>query len=185
MRRFGPLYLALALATGCDDLSAFRGEFKLAIVKGNFVRSCFAATTEATVSFDPAYATGDVEIDAGGAPNWLTTNDGTFNHTRLEPVRKLADDYLSQFDFPGPQRLRNYIMLARPDSGPLADRDVFVVVSLLDEKKVEVRVIGRTGDSTQPCAIDSDADAGAQDAGPAVGTVGPREYFGIFRPWKK
>jgi len=192
VRRFGPLYLTLAVlsATGCDDLSSFRGEFALTIVKGNFVRSCFPATTTATLSFDPSYATGDVPFDAGLDRNWLTTSDGTFTHTWLEPVRKLEDDPLSQLDFPGPQRLRNYIMLARPSSGPLTDRDAFVVVSLLDEKKVEVRVIARTGDSTQPCAIDADggapidADGGdLGDAGPGVpNTVGPREYFGVFRP---
>ena len=181
------LLLACAAATGaCDSLTDFKGEFKLNIVKGNFVRSCFAESTTAMLSFNPALATGDISLVPETERNWFTTSDGTFTRTILEPVRKLEDDQLSQMDFPGPKRLRNYIMLARPLSGPLANRDAFLVVSLLDDKNVEVRVIARTGDSTQPCAIDADAgtapgpDAG--DAGAAPTTVGPREYFGIFRP---
>lgn len=171
--------LLLLCLTACDSLTEFRGEFELAIVKGNFVRSCFAERTTATLSFNPATATGDVSMAPDGERSWLTTSDGTFDRTLLEPVRKLEDDQLSQMDFPGPQKLRNYIMLARPTSGPLTGRDAFVVVSLLDDKRVEIRVIARTGDSTQPCAIDS--DGGAADAGSSGVSVGPREYFGIFR----
>jgi hypothetical protein len=183
------LSLVWALA-GCDNLNDFSGEFELTILNGNFVRSCFAPNTEATLSFDPSLATGDLSTVPLERRNWLDTTDGTFTHTQLEPVRKLEEDQLSLFDFPGPQKLRNYIMLARPTSGPLQDRDAFVVISLLDEKNVEVRVIARTGDSTQPCAVDADGGAAlvedAGDASMSSGVIaGPREYFGIFRPRSK
>src|SRR5262245_47027533 len=115
------LFLACAASSACDSLTDFRGEFKLSIVKGNFVRSCFAESTTATLSFNPALATGDISLVPETERNWLTTSDNTFTHTMLEPVRKLEDDQLSQLDFPGPQRLRNYIMLARPATGPLAN----------------------------------------------------------------
>ncbi len=192
-RSVGPL-LGLLLAcssAGCDNLTDFRGEYALTIVGGNFVRSCFAPTTTATLSFNPSIATGDVRQVPAEERNWLSTSDGTFTRTLLEPVRKLEDDQLSQLNFPGAERLRNYIMLARPTSGPLAGRDAFVVVSLIDDKKVELRVIARTGDSTQPCAVDADAavalTTGTGDAGSLPGSaVGePREYFGIFRAVSK
>jgi hypothetical protein len=165
------------MAAACEDLSSFGGEFKGDIVEGQFVRSCFPPNTKATLRFNPDRAVGDVPELPGGSGSWLTTDDGTFQHTPLEPIRKLADDQLSRFDFPGPERLRNYMMLARPAQGPLADRDAIVVISLLESGRVELRVIGRTADTTQACALDPDAGVDAA-RDPAAG---PREYFGFFR----
>lgn len=159
----------------CDDLADFRGEFDGGIVKGNFVRSCFAENTVATLQFNPAYAVGDVSLLAESERNWLTTTDGTFDKTVLEPISKLEDDQLSLFTFPGPKRLKNYLLLARPKSGPLMDRDAIVVVSLLDEHRLELRVIGRTSDTSQPCAVEVDAGAASS------AESGAREYFGFFR----
>jgi hypothetical protein len=185
-----PLALLLlgALSSACEDLSEFRGTFDGSIVEGNFVRSCFPPNTTATIRFDPDKAVGDVSALPKGARNWVTTDDGTFDHTVLEPVAKLAEDQLSQFDFPGPQRLRNYLLLARPESGPLANRDATVVVSLLENKRIELRIIARPGDPTRACKVEVDAgagDAGAVDAGTADAGAPTEtknyEYFGLFR----
>jgi hypothetical protein len=165
------LVVGCLLGSACDDLSDFHGDFEGAVVKGNFIRSCFPEDSVASLRFDPGRATGIIDLQ-DPEPNWLTTTDGTFNHTILEPVPKLEDDQLSLFNFPGPKRLQNYIVLARPSEGPLAGRDAFVVVSLLDEKRVELRVIARTADNSAACAEDT-------DAGPP--RAGPREYFGLFR----
>lgn len=175
---------AQVLAVGCDDLADFRGNFDGSIVKGNFVRSCFAEETRAKLHFNAAYATGDVSVLPESERNWLSTTDGTFDRTVLEPISKLEDDQLSLFTFPGPKRLKNYLLLARPKEGPLAQRDALIVVSLLDEENIELRVIGRTSDTSQACAVEADAgesvdpDAGTQPAGMASGA---REYFGFFR----
>jgi hypothetical protein len=138
-------------------------------VKGSFVRSCFSDTVCAVLHFDPDKAVAS-DAGLGDAPNTLTTNDGVFAQTVLEPVPGLANDHLSLLDFPGPQRLRNYLLLARPLSGPLAGRDVFVVVSLLASEDIEVRVIARSADGSASCA----------EVEP-LSTSEPREYFGLFR----
>src|SRR4051794_38346083 len=88
----GLLVAASPLLAACDSVTDFRGEFRLSIVKGNFVRNCFGATTKATLSFDPSLATGDISTVPVADRNWLTTSDGTFMRTQLEPVRKLEDD---------------------------------------------------------------------------------------------
>lgn len=175
--------LALALATSaCGDLKDFRGTYEGPIVKGSFVRSCFADTTSATLYFDPEQA---VAHDAGftAMPNTLSTSDSmtgemVFQNTVLEPVRSLESDHLSLLDFPGPERLRSYVLLARPTQGPLAGRDAFVVVSLLASEDVELRVLARTADATAACA--AAAADGAVPGGPPEAS-GPHEYFGLFR----
>jgi hypothetical protein len=123
----------------------------------------------ATLSFDPRVAAGGAS-DAGLPANLLTLDDGSFDQTPLVPISVLSSDPLSTFEIPGGDRLRNYILLARPESGPLAGRDAFVVVSLLENHRIELRVLARSDAS----ACD-DADAGAGSEG-----AGPRQYFGVF-----
>lgn len=183
--------LALALATlACGDLKDFRGTYEGPIVKGSFVRSCFADTTRATLYFDPEQA---VAHDAGDAamPITLSTRDTgetgdsvekVFQNTVLEPVRSLESDHLSLLDFPGPERLRSYVLLARPTAGPLAGRDAFVVVSLLASDDVELRVLARTADATAACAA---AAADGAEPGGSPDATAPHEYFGLFRLSKK
>jgi hypothetical protein len=158
-------------STGCGDIKGFRGEFEGPIVEGNFVRSCFAADTRVELRFDPdeAVARPDATVLE---PNTISTSDGTFKQTPLEPIVSLPHDPLSQFDFPGPQRLRNYLLLARPVDGPLAGRDALVVISLLASDMLEVRIIARA-DQGARCA--SDHDAGTTPS------AAPSEYFGLFR----
>jgi len=166
-------------ALACGDLEDFGGTYGGPIVKGSFVRSCFSDTTQATLVFEPDRA---LPRDDGlqGTPNTLSTSDGVFQQTPLEPIRSLSNDHLSLLDFPGPQRLRNYLLLARPSEGPLAGRDAVVVVSLLASEDVEVRVMARTADGTAACAASPD---GTEIAPPTEG--GAREYFGFFRMKKQ
>ncbi|MDB4987766.1 MAG: hypothetical protein JWN04_2944, partial [Myxococcaceae bacterium] len=91
----------------------------------------------------------------------------------------LPHDLLSELDFPGPQRLRSYLMMARPETGPLAGRDAFVVISLLQSSSTEVRIMARSGDDVTTCPSDLDLTDGGV-AGP-VDAGGKREYFGLWR----
>ncbi|MDB4975043.1 MAG: hypothetical protein JWN48_3384 [Myxococcaceae bacterium] len=177
------LCVALALGAlgglGCDDLKDFRGIHSGEIVQGNFVRGCFADKTRLTLRFDPDYA---IPLDDGGLrlPNTISTSDGTFADTPLETSKFLPHDPLSELDFPGPQRLRSYVMMARPESGPLAGRDAFVVISLLQSNNTEVRIMARSADDVRTCPGDIEPGAGGADGG-APTDVGRREYFGLWR----
>jgi hypothetical protein len=168
-----------SLGAGCDDLSDYSGDFEGSIVRGNFVRRCFPATTRAELSFDPELAVAPVDPSKPSKLNRLTTTDGTFNQTLLEPIAALPHDQLSELDFPGPSRLRNFILLARPTSGPLVGHDATVVVSLLENRQVELRVIARTATTHISCPTESEDSAESE---PALDTQNerPREYFGVF-----
>lgn len=172
------LYLALpCLLVGCDSLSEFRGSFEGRIVSGSFVRSCFEDQIEAHLTFDPAQAAGPVEDVPEDQRNRITIKSDTqtvFDGTLLEPIGLLANDTLADFDFPGQKRLRNFMLVARPDAGPLAGRDALVVVSLLATKRLELRVIARGAETDEPCADQSLEDGGAPEAG-------IREYYGLWR----
>ncbi|MET0343971.1 MAG: hypothetical protein ABW252_23355 [Polyangiales bacterium] len=172
-RRLLSLLVPCACALGCGDLKEFRGAYEGVIVEGNFVRSCFAADTRVTLRFDPDEAIARSDAGELVERNTISTSDGTFRDTPLEPIASLPHDPLSQFDFPGPQRLRNYLLLARPETGPLAGRDATVVISLLASEGLEVRIIARGGDG-MPCPLyQSDAST--------TPSAAPSEWFGLFR----
>jgi hypothetical protein len=175
-RKNGAAFLgSLALfCAACGDLSEFKGKFSGNIVAGNFVRSCFAAGTKAQLRFDPERAVYPAAEQKPSERNLLTTEDGTFDATVLEPIAALPNDPLSELDFPGPHRLRNYILLARPNKGPLAGQDATVVVSLLEGGRIELRIIGRTELTDQACPDEPERET--RDGEPRI-----REYFGIFR----
>ena len=179
MPRPVPLLLSLLLlcATACDSLSEFKGTFSGKVVKGSFVRGCFAAETRAKLSFHPSAAVSNAAVLSEEQRNWLTLSveqdgeDEVVFDAALDPIEVLASDTLADFAFPGQKRLRNFMLLARSERGPLAGRDVLVVVSLLADKQVEVRVIGRGADDAPPCS-EEDGDAGVARA---------PEYFGLFK----
>ena len=170
---------AICFATACDDLSEYSGDFKGRIINGNFVRSCFPASTQAQLRFDPELAVAPLADAKASELNRLTTSDGTFTKTLLEPITALPHDQLSELDFPGPSRIRNFILLARPDSGPLVGRDATVVVSLLENRQVEVRVIARTADTSTPCPTENE-ESGESEPAAESDAKHPREYFGVF-----
>lgn len=182
--------LLVCLSVGCDDLKDFAGTRTNRIVGGNFVRSCFAAGTELTLHFVPSSATAPMDAGLSSMPNTISTGDGTFQNTPLEAITQLPQDPLSEFDFPGPQRLRNYMMLARPATGPLAGRDALVVISLLASETTEVRVIARSADGVTSCPSDLEPRDGGVGEGDAAtpapnGEVTRREYFGLWKLKKK
>jgi hypothetical protein len=177
-----PSWLLLAaslglLGSGCDSLSEFKGTFSGTVVAGAFVRSCFLANTKATLTFNPSYAVGGPADVPDGQQNWLklSNEDGEIVFdAALDPIEPLSGDTLADFDFPGQKRLRNFMLLARPSTGPLAGRDAFVVVSLLANKHVELRVIARAGDDEPACTEQETDDGGAPaDRLPA--------YYGLFK----
>jgi hypothetical protein len=169
-----PLFAALLLtAAACGDLSEFRGSYEGPIIAGNFVRSCFPASTRLTLRFDAELAVAPLGAVPASELNRITTDDGTFQDTVLEPMAALPHDQLSELDFPGPSRLRNFILLARPSVGPMAGQDATVVVSLLENGRVEVRILGRTPSTQTACPTEPE--------GEADGVARPREYFGVFR----
>ena len=104
----------------------------------------------------------------------MSKTQTVFYETLLEPIGLLSNDTLADFDFPGQKRLRNFMLVARPDVGPLAGHDALVVVSLLASKKVELRVMGRGEVTDEPCPTEVVEDGG-------VPPTKSREYFGLFR----
>jgi hypothetical protein len=161
-----PIALFAALL-GCDAVTDFSGRsYEGAIVPGGFVRSCFGDGVTASVELDPKLLS---LAGASSTPSTLSTDDGVFNRTPLVAFPVLVNDNLSQLDFPGAERLRNYLLTARPESGPLAGRDAIVVVSLLDNQRIELRVLARSLDGSADCATASEDDDAT-----------PRQYFGVF-----
>jgi hypothetical protein len=136
----------------------------------SFIRQGFASHTRMTLTFDPALASA-IETDAGReeAPGTIDTyvcpgsNDDCnvaarapmdFDHAPLERISNLMHDALSEYDFPGGGRLRNYVFFARTHEeadAATSQRVATVFVSLLDNGRIEVRVVA-------PSVLDSDGE---------------------------
>lgn len=138
------------LLMGCEDVSRFKTTdedvFRGPVIGDeplSFIRRGFAPGTVLQLDFDPS------EPDRRVLGRMSTIDEAglrVFEQTELESIPPLAHDELSEFSFPGPGRVRNFMLIARPESGPLAGRDAMVVVSLLDSGGVEVRIIAGSGD---------------------------------------
>jgi hypothetical protein len=181
--------LLACIAYGCDELDEFRtapGEvFHGQVIGGemdggvSFVRSGFEPRTEMELTFDPRRASA---LDARGdlrSPGEIHTYEcppdtdlcaqserepGHFERAPLEPIAELAHDALSEYDFPGGGRLRNYMFGARfrtPGEPAAALRDAMVFISLMENGRIEARVIA-------PSAL----DASGSQVDPAL--------FGVF-----
>jgi hypothetical protein len=146
------LLLVVILLAGCEDFARFRSDgshvFRGPVVgaaEDSFIRRGFAPETTLELEFDPDAA-------AGRMAGMITTRspDGTvhFDHTELMAIESLQHDLLSQYDFPGSGRTRNYILAASPTEGPLTGRDASVFISLIDNGTIEVRVIVGSGDES-------------------------------------
>lgn len=153
MRR--TLLLAVCLvATSCADLGEYRatggadGIFRGIVIGGegdSFIRSGFPPGTELRLTFDPALAS-----TPSAPPGTLTTSDEcmgvpSFDATPLEPIAPLSHDLLSQYEFPGGGRVRNYLFAAHATRGCLATRDAMVFLSLMDDGAIEARILVGTG----------------------------------------
>ena len=147
MRR---VVLALLLLSGCTDLGGYaagpdapyRGRV-VGVEDPPVLRRGFEAETELTMSFDPTRATSLEE-----PPGRVTTSDGSLTDVSLEPITPLTHDALSEYEIPAGGRVRNYIFVARPTDGPLAGREPFVFVSLMNDGSIEVRIIAGGGNET-------------------------------------
>ena len=162
----------LCALCACDELSEFRtdsGEIFHGEVIGSttdpdapsFIRQGFVSHTEMDLTFDPALARSpagheEMEEQAGTLDTYVCPPEtdlcpksqrepGPFRRAVLEPIARLNHDALSQYDFPGGGRLRNYILGAHFESetsaGGKVDRHALVFLSLMENGKVEVRVI--------------------------------------------
>lgn len=145
--------LALLVLTACTDLSGYRTD-PASIYRGevageaaeSFIRRGFSPGTVLELEIDPS------SVDGPGAGTVTTRLDGAIaelDAVPLEPIVPLSHDLLSEYDFPGAERVANYLFVARPTEGPLAGRDVMVFVSLLSGGEAEVRVVAGTGDEAR------------------------------------
>jgi hypothetical protein len=130
----------LALATGCTDLGSYStqpGEcYRGNVVAAEFVRSGFAQATQLSLTLDVGAL-----ADGRGTAGTIWTNDGRFHGATVSQMEQLAHDSLSLFQFPG-GRVRNYLAHARATDGSPAA----LVISLMEDGKVEVRVIRQGSD---------------------------------------
>jgi hypothetical protein len=179
MRRCWWVCILFAL-WGCDTLGEFRTD-ESEVYRGDiagvndplncpdgidcsFIRRGFPSGVTLDLTFDP-----DRQYDEPG----MISTDGedcgpTFAQTPLLPIAPLAHDQLGLYDFPGGGRVRNYMFVARPESGPLAGRDAMVFISLIRGGDIEVRVIAGPGS-----IICDPADCAELDSGQC-------DYFGVF-----
>jgi hypothetical protein len=177
--------LLASLACGCDELDEFRtgpnevfhGQVIGSEIDGgaSFVRSGFEPRTELELTFDPERASAREPGNVGSIHTYecppqsdlcaeSVREPGHFEHAALEPIPELAGDALSQYDFPGGGRLRNYMFGARfrtPGDASAQLRDAMVFISLMENGRIEARVIAQSA-----------LDEGGEPAYPAL--------FGVF-----
>ena len=171
---------ALTAAFGCDTLGEFstgEGDVYRGEIAGiddpdncpenidcSFIRRGFPYGVTLDLTFDPNQQYED--------PGTISTSGedcgATFTDTPLLPIPPLAHDQLGLYEFPGGGRIRNYMFVARPETGPLAGRDAMVFLSLIRGGKIEVRIVAGPG-----LEICDPADCAAIDSGQC-------DYFGVF-----
>lgn len=151
MRPLTALAFVAAGICGCradDRFSTGPGDrFEGVITPADFVRAGFSASTRMCLALNSDHLQ--------DAPGTLTTSDGQFKLTPLQPIPQLWHDPLSTLSF-GDGRERNLIYVATP-AAPLADsgaiESAFCVVSLMNSGKVEVRILRQSaasGTTTAP-----------------------------------
>ncbi len=170
----------LVAVVGCDSLSEFEtgdGEIYTGLIAGvndpdncpdgidcSFIRRGFPSSASLDLQFNP--------FDVYSAPGTITTRGETcgssFDNTLLLPIPPLQHDQLGLYEFPGSGRLRNFIFVARPDTGPLAGRDAMVFLSLIRGGSIEVRVVA--GPGLVICDPNDCTELGAGDC----------DFFGFF-----
>lgn len=172
----------LIFAASCSDLDEFRTDpsevFRGTVIGSesdlncpggacSFIRRGFPPGTRLSLRFDPT--------QSNRTAGTLTSDDdacGTriFDEAPLLPIEALPHDQLSLYDFPGSGRLRNYIFVVQPPSGPLAGRDTMVFLSLLRGGGIEARIIAGSGRRDRECSV--------QDC--ARWLSGECDFFGVF-----
>ncbi len=133
------------VASACSDLEGFRGDFTGTVVGESTPVFILRGFPEGTVLDLEDFSPPPTE----GPPGYLTTRPyAAFDRTPLDVIVPLEHDQLSLYDFPGGGRVRNYIFSAHPSSGPIADRDAMVFVSLMEGDRIEVRIIVGSGEES-------------------------------------
>ncbi len=139
----GTLLLSFA-GSGCTDLEEYQGDYEGTVVGtdgDSFIRRGFPAGTVLEIAgFDPpptGESVGRVVARHGGEA--LLEGD-------LRLIAPLEHDPLSQYEFPGGGRIRNYIFAMTPTGGTVADREPMFFVSLMEDENLEVRVIAGSGE---------------------------------------
>jgi hypothetical protein len=131
----------------------------------SFIRKGFQSHTLLELTFDPYSSDALAPVDAGdllprtvvaGAIDTYTCPDGRsdcapeertagpFVDAPLISIEALSHDPLSQYTFPGGGRLRNYIFgvhFVSVRDKQVTGRDAMVFVSLMENQRVEVRVM--------------------------------------------
>lgn len=171
-------FVWIVLLFGCTDLGEFATNGDVVYRGGvigtddpncdpgtscSFIRRGFAVDTRLQLEFDPEMP----------EPGTLTTSGEpcgpTLDGAVLRSIPPLDHDQLGEFDFPGEARLKNYMYVVTPTSGPLAGRDAMAFVSLIRGGGIEVRFVAGSGQR------DCDPDDCA-----AIGS-GACDYFGVWR----
>ncbi len=121
------------LAVACRDLARFDSagdHYEGAVVPAEFVRVGVSSDARMCLTLD----TNRLEE----APGTLTTSDGRFARTSLQPIAPVHHDALSTLSF-GAGRTKNLMFSAQP--GADAGAPVLVIVSLMDSGGIEVRFV--------------------------------------------
>lgn len=146
MRNLSAIVLIASAAAGCTELDSYAGTYQGTIVGSDgesFIRRGFPAGTRLVLGdFDPPPASAGVSVAT------LDVRHGTdvLMVGTLELIAPLEHDQLSQYDFPGGGRIRNFIFAVEPTEGAFVDREAMAFVSLMDNDEIEVRIISGKGD---------------------------------------
>ncbi len=131
--------LALFLAAGCRDLQNFStagDHFEGTVVSSSFVRTGIAENVRLCLTLDADHLQ--------DAPGTISTSDGRFQKTAMRSIPQFWHDPISTLSF-GEGRVQNLVYAGTPggsDAGNVQDvQDVLIVVSLLQSKSVEVRIL--------------------------------------------
>jgi len=171
----------LVLLLGCTELGDYAtapGEVYAGSVVGEAVEDCDPATTACSfirrgfspstrleLTFDPSRA--------DSSPGVVSTVDDTgcapiLDEVPMAAIAPVAHDALGELEFPGADRVRNYLYVVVPESGPLAGRHLTLVLSLIRDGSAEARVLRGSGEN-----VCDPSDC-------ATIELGECDYFGVF-----
>jgi hypothetical protein len=134
------------VALGCTELDSYSGTYQGTIVGSDgesFIRRGFPAGTGLVLgNFDPPPGSEGASVAA------LDVRHGSdvLLVGTLELIAPLEHDQLSQYDFPGGGRIRNFIFAVESTDGAFAGREAMAFVSLMDNDDIEVRLVSGKGD---------------------------------------
>ena len=140
---------------GCRDVQHFStagDHFEGSVVTSRFVRAGIDEGARVCLALDTDHLQ--------DAPGSISSSDGRFHATPLRPIPQLWHDPLSTLSF-GEGRIKNLVYAATPSIDSGATEDVLVVISLMQSKSVELRLV-----------------RGAPGAAPEAGSASP--IFGVF-----